>query len=695
MPPDRSHHFPPQSDPVFNFTALKSIPFSRPRSIPFRATITLAFAATGSFAATPPVDFTSLDLTELLNVKVTSVSGKFEQLHDAAAAVSLVSNEEIRRLGAFDLPSALRSVPGLQIGRIDNTNTALSARGFNDISANKLLALLDGRTIYSPFYGGVNWSLHEVVLADLERIEVIRGPGATLWGANAVNGVINISTKSAHDTLGSLLGAEVGGLRRRATFRQGFTVGPEGHARVYAQQTRLRNYLREDGTRAPDPDTFRLAGLRYDRGRATTGLLTLQAEWRNSRRPVKFDTFRLTPPYLVSRAATARYDSSYALGRYTRELPSGTTYTVQSYLDFYDNRGDVLDERREIADLNFLVRHRLTPRHELVAGAGLRYHTDAIASGLYLVDEPTTSDWLASSFIQDEITLIPSRLFLTVGTKLEHNDTTGWELQPGLRASWQPNSNLTFWASATRAVRTPSRAERGTRIYAQVIPPVAPNPLPVLATIEAGKDYGSESLLAWEIGARFRRDERLSLDLAAYVNRYADVRSVESSAPAFQPAPVPHVLARSTSANGIGGLTYGGELSAKYSVTPHWRLHATASLIRYDLRLLHGSRDTRSLAAIPGNTPRQQFGLRSQFDFSPQWQFDVSLNHTAALPAASIPAYAGLGARLAWRPLPRLEVAFLARDLLDPRHPEFPPTFLGGSPEQIPRSFHVETRWEF
>lgn len=651
----------------------------------------------GLHAQTPSaasVDVTELSLEDLLHVRVTSASRKEESLFGASAAIYSISGQDIHRSGALDLPDAIRLAPGVQVGRIDEGDIALSPRGFNDISANKLLALIDGRSIYSPLFGGVQWRKHDIVMEDIERIEVIRGPGATLWGANAVNGVINVTTKSAHDTIGSLVSLKFGDqLERGATLRHGFSIDGRTDARVHAQMLRRAHLSAPDGIDGEPLDTY-VSGFRLDhRTRADTAI-TVLGNWSSSRTHVEGTAYAIVPPYLTTYHVRLRHDAGHLLGRARHVFRDGTELTLQTYLDHVDAHSRTMDEESFLADFEATLHRAVGERHDVVAGLGARHTRDEIlGTENYNFLDARTNRSLFTTFIQDEIALVPRRLSLTVGSKFEHNDYTGWETQPGIRFAWREEQRWTWWSSVARAVRTPARAERGTIISPRIIPPSPLNPLPTVVRISAS-NFDREELLAWESGLRLQLHPTLSLDLAIYRNDYDGLRSIEPRGTSVVFTPVPHVVYSSASGNGLRGNTRGAEVLLSWHPLTTWHLQASWATIDYGLELAPGSLDQTSLAGIPGSTPRHEFKLFSRLDLSATWSLDAFAWHHTEMRAVDIPAYTGLNLRLAWRPRPTWEIQLIGQDVLDSQHPEFPPTYLGGPTEEVRRSIRLEVSWK-
>ncbi len=416
--------------------------------------------------------------------------------------------------------------------------------------------------------------------------------------------------------------------------------------------------------------------------------------WSTSRTDRQGTTYTIIPPYLSSYHARLRHDAGHLLARTRHVFRDGTELTLQAYVDYVDAHSRTMDEESFLADIEAALHRTISNRHDVVAGLGARHTRDKIlGTENYDFLEPRTNRALFTSFIQDEITLLPRRLSLTVGSKFEHNDFTGWEVQPGARFAWRQEQRWTWWGAVARAVRTPARAERGTIITPQTIPPTPVNPLPTVVRISAS-DFDREELLAWESGLRFQLHPTLSLDFAVYRNDYDGLRSIEPQGTSVVFTPAPHVVYSSASGNGLRGHTHGTEVLFTWRPVNVWHLQASWATINYDLALASGSRDTTSLAGIPGSTPRHEFKLFSRLDLSKTWSLDAFAWHHTEMRAIDVPAYTGVNLRLGWRPRPNWEIQLIGQDLLDARHPEFPPTYLGGPTQEVPRSVRVEVLLE-
>jgi iron complex outermembrane receptor protein len=590
-----------------------------------------------------PVPYKKLSLEELMNVEVTSVSKRPEKLAETASAIQVITQEDIRRSGATHLPEALRLATNLEVDQIDSGQWAVSARGFNGALANKMLVLIDGRTVYSPLFAGVFWDAQDVLLEDVERIEVISGPGATLWGANAVNGVINVITKSAKDTQGVLLeGGGGAGLQGLGGVRYGGALGPNLYFRVYGKYTDRDSTVFPNGRDAGNAYHMGQGGFRLDWKKSGANLFTLQGDI-----------------YETHMAVTGTNDAvnrgANVLGRWSHTISENSDFKLQIYFDqarrdVSGSYGDILDTW----DVDFQHRFSLGGRNDIVWGAGYRLVEDDFRSGALALVPPRRSLQTFSLFAQDEIALAKDWLHLTLGTKLEHNDYTGFEIQPSVRLAEKLSAKQTLWQAISRAIRAPSRIDRDL-----VIPPVT----------FGSPDFESEKLRAYELGYRVQPLEQLSLSLAGFYNDYNDIRSEEEVNP---PAPFPLVFG-----NGQKGESYGAELTAEYRVTNWWRLRAGETELRVHIRPKPGSTDT-SYGEAEAADSNHHSSLRSSFDLPRHFEFDPAFRYVSRItnPSQAVPGYNELDLRLAWRPTRRVEFSITGQNLVHDHHAEFgaPPT---------------------
>jgi iron complex outermembrane recepter protein len=604
-----------------------------------------------------------LSFEELVDMEVTSVSRRPEKLSATASAVQVITQEEIHRSGATSLPEALRLASNMEVAQVDSHQWAISARGLNTTSANDLQVLMDGRALYTPLYAGVFWDAQDTLLADIDRIEVISGPGATLWGANAVNGVINITTKQAKDTQGALL--EGGGgteLRGFGGVRYGGELATNVFYRVYGKYFNRDSTALPNGRDATNDWQMGQGGFRLDWESSDANLITLQGDLYAG---------RINQPGTNSQI---RLDGGNVIGRWSRTLSDGSDFKLQLYYDrTHRDIPRTFDEDLDTYDADFQHHFHLGSRNDVIWGLGYRLTEDDVGHSAALAFvPPRVSRQLFSGFVQDEIALIEDRLFLTLGTKVEHNDYTGFEVEPSGRLAWLLTQRQTLWGAISRAVRMPSRIDRDFYI---------PGNPPFLLT--PGTNFVSEELLAYELGYRIEPHPRLLLSAAAFYNDYDKIRSLERVNP---PAPFPVVIA-----NGLKGETYGAELTADYRLTDWWRLRAGYTELQIHLRPRPGSADT-SNGANAGHDPNHQFFLHSSVDLPANFQFDAAFRYVSHIANQSVPAYSELDLRLAWAPTPKLEFSVVGQNLLHAQHPEFgAPT----SRQEIERSVYGKVTWRF
>lgn len=609
----------------------------------------------------PPSTLKRLSLEQLLDVEVTSVSKRPEKLGETASAIQVITGEDIRRSGASSLPEALRLAPNLQVAQVNASQWAISARGFNNVLANKLLVLIDGRTVYTPLYAGVFWDVQNPPLEEIDRIEVISGPGGALWGANAVNGVINIITKSATETPG-FSGSGGGGTEERGFgyLRYGGRLASNLHARGYAEGFSRDNTEEVSGKAAKDDWHMVQGGFRFDGKSGANNLLTLQGDLYDGR-----------PDPDGGNPVVAR--GGNAIGRWNHTISETSNFQLQLYYDrTYRDFGNGFTEDLATYDVDWQQGFRLGKRQQLTWGLGFRLmdHTTTNLPLFAFLPEHKLLH-LYSGFAQDEITLAENRLRLTLGSKVEHNDYTDWEIQPSARLTWTPTEAHTLWAAVSRAVRTPSRIDRDFFLYAA----------PSVAFI-AGDDFQSEEVLACELGWRVRPDARLSLSLATFYNVYDNLRSAEPGPPPFN-IPI-------TFENGVEGNSYGAELSATYQVSDRWRLRGGYTFLKKDLSVKSSSNDLNQGTA-ESDDPEHQFLIQSSADLSSRLQWDAVIRFVDELPKPELPSYAGLDLRLGWKLTRRLELSVVGQNLLKAERREFIPD--SPSPREIERGVYGKLTW--
>lgn len=672
---------------------------SSPTSAAMRRGVFGLLAGAGlTFAAEPGLDMSRLldmDIEELFNVRVVSATRKEASSATVAAAVYVITQEDLHRSGVTTIPDALRMAPGLQVAQQDANIWAISARGFNSRFANKLLVMIDGRTVYTPLFSGVYWDVQDLLLADVERIEVIRGPGATLWGANAVNGVINIITKQARDTQGThLLGGAGTEERAFGGVRHGAPIEDWGAYRLYAKYDR-RDELESamGGSAADDGEQWR-GGFRGDFGKDGPSAFTLQGDLYEGSVGNTIREPSLRPPFSVLSDRRTDVAGGNALGRWTHALRGDAELQLQTYYDRTERDSPFLREVRDTYDADFQHRFRALDRHGALWGAGYRYTSDDTreTSASFNVEPDSRPTEMLNAFVQDEVSFLDEALRLSAGTKWEHNDYTGSEWQPGARFALTPEPRQTVWGSVARAVRTPSRAEDGFSIDSSTLPPGAlgPGTPPALVRLIGNRQFDAEELVAYELGYRVIPVESLSLDFAAFYHDYSSLRTLEPGAPLSGGDPqAPRLVVPLRVDNQMEGETHGLEMAAVLRVRDGWRMEGSYSYLEMDLDPEATSRDTDSERA-EGQSPEHRASVRSMLDLPHGFELDAWLRYVDALPALPVDPYVELDVRLGWNLTPRTELSLVGRNLLQSSHQEFEPLVLGGVASEVERSAYIK-----
>ena len=614
-----------------------------------------AAAAPAESTAPTPVELKQLPIEMLLDVEVTSATKRPQALSETAAAISIVTAEDLRRSGVRSLPDALRLAAGLHVARFDSRTWAISARGFNSQAANKLLVLIDGRSVYTPLFSGVFWDVQNPLLEDVERIEVVRGPGATLWGANAVNGVINVITRHSADTHGDLAVLAAGDEQRAfAAFRHGGTIGT-GHYRVYAQYDYRDALARTDGTSADDPLRIAQGGFRTDRTLAS-GDLTLQGDVYGGR---------------IGHRVFADTDVSggNVLGTWSRRFAAGSDLTLRAYADH--TRRDApsqFRERRNTFDLD--LQHRwLRGRHDLLWGGGYRSSADRVRSTPAVAWDPeheTIS--VANVFVQDQVRL-GGRWRAQLGLRVEDQSTVDPELLPALTLAWQLAPERLLGAGAGRAVRAPTRIDRDLRVPGVGTPVFVGN-----------KDFQSEEALAYELGYRMAAGPAAVFEAVAFYNDYESLRTQEAPSATGEPVEL---------GNRGHGHIRGAGISGSWQALQRLRLVGSATVLRSHFGVDAASHDfTRG--RDEANDPHDFWSLRADYDLPGDFELDGWLRHTGALPNPAVPDYTELDLRLGWRRPGGWELALVGQNLLHASHPEFGAAV---SRDEVQRGVFAQVTW--
>jgi iron complex outermembrane receptor protein len=655
----------------------------------------LACMANAEPAEPPTIDYSAMSIEDLMQVKL-SLSRTDERLVQSPSAAYIITSDEIRRSGATSIPEVLRGVPGVEVARVDPHTWAVTSRGFNDSFANKLLVMIDGRTAYTPLFSGVFWDVQDTLLEDIDHIEVIRGPGSTLWGANAVNGVINVVTKTAAQTQGGLVTA--GGGSDEIGFgaiRYGGQIAEDVHYRTYVKYFSREGTEFANGDSAGNWDALR-GGFRMDwtpgarKNGSSPDMLTLEGEMYEGRVDQTFTESTLTPPSVRPVHDEQQMDGGHVLGRWTHDFGGEANIQLQTYYDRTHRSLVLFSEQRDTFDIDFQNRFKVGDRNDVIWGAGYRLTSDHIGDrpAVRMVPSSRTLN-LFSFFAQDEVVLIERMLRATIGTKVEHNDYTAWEVQPGARLLWTPATNHSVWASVTRAVRTPSRAEEDIRVAS-----VLNSGIPV--ELQGSHSMESEKLIAYELGYRVQPVRTVSFDAALFYNDYDELRTLDAG-------PVTPTALIQLAGNRMHGHTDGIELGANWDVQPWWKLRGSYTWLEMHLDAERGSDEFNTF--IEKSSPRQQFMVRSSFDLPHDVTFDLAVRYLESLETQNynsatvrtlhVPSYTSLDARLAWRPIQSLEISIVGQNLLEDHHREFNATTIRGPSVAVERAVYGKVTWQF
>jgi iron complex outermembrane receptor protein len=633
-----------------------------------------------------------LTLAELGNVEVTTTSKEPEEVWNTPAAVFVITQEDIRRSGATSIPEVLRLAPGVEVARVDSDHWSVGIRGFGAVLGSKVLVLIDGRSVYTPLFSGVYWQVQATPLEDIERIEVIRGPGGTIWGANAVNGIINIITKSAKDTRGSMVsvgGGNVdqgtggfrygGGNGRGFNYRiygMGFTRGPQFHA----------------GGRNFDDSRMGQAGFRMDWGKGPRDSFTLQGDIYHESAG-ETTTFGLySPPSQATVDENAELSGGNLLGHWKRVVNERSDFQIQAYFDRTNHFEPEFGETRDTFDVDFLHHLTLPGQQNFLWGLGARVSPANVVQRVPTIDflPHHLTDQIYSGFVQDEIPFFSHRLSLTVGSKFEHNNYTGFEVQPSARLLWNRTPRQSFWGSVSRAVRTPSRLDEDIQLtdFATV------TPLPIYLRVSGNRQFRSEELIAYETGFRTLVTSHFYLDLALFYNDYNDLYSFQVGAPFLEPSPLPvHAIIPLLTSNGIRGTTKGFEVAPDWKPSSWWELRTSYSYLEMQLENKPGSNDPTSIPGYEGSSPRHQVVIQSFVNLPKKLEFDQTYRYVSALPAQTVASYQTMDARFGWHITRELELSVGGQNLLQPHFAQYGGD--PGGPVEVKRSAYAKLVWRF
>lgn len=661
---------------------------------PVAALLGMALAGNASIASaqTRATDLVAITLEDLLNIKITSASRKEQRADDVAAAVYVITQDEIRRSGMRTLPELFRLVPGVQAAQINANTWAVSVRGFNDQFSNKLLVLIDGRSIYNRAFSGVFWDSIDLLLDDIDRIEIVRGPGGAVWGANAVNGVINIVTKSAADSKGALV--RIGGGtsdNKQVSVRYGGAVGKVAY-RVQSQWSDHGEFLAAPGRRAGDSYRAAANAIRLD-WNAGSNAFTVDGGWVSS------EAEPLWPQVNPEAIGLARPPGGLStthvgtlLGRWTHTETDGASLRVQAFMDVRRRITPAVHELENFLDFDLQYHKKVSARHDVVAGGGFR-SADVRNKGsiAYSLVPAQNDNSVLNFFAQDEIAMGPVKV--TLGSKVEHDTTTHWGVQPTARALWHVTRNQRLWAAVSRVLRTPSAHDVSMRVNFAAFP--GPTGVPVLLGQIGNPQYHAEEFTDVEAGYRLEVGTRASFDVTAFRGEYDHLQTVEPVAPVFETTPGrPHVFVANQFQNLLEVETHGMEVAAHWMPTAHWRVDGSYSALRLTPRLDPSSRD-KAAANFDGNAPRHQWQLRTMVSLGPRAEVDAALFHVGRLREARVPAYTRADARLEIKVAKPLSVILAGTNLFDATHAEFDGPTVIPTTTLVPRRASAQLLWRF
>lgn len=646
-------------------------------------------------------DLTELSIEELANIEVISVSRTPQKQSRSAAAIFVITADDIRRSGATSIPEALRMVPGVDVARISSSKWAVSSRGFNSRYSNKLLVLLDGRSLYLPTFSGVFWENQDLFIEDVERIEVVRGPGASLWGSNAVNGVINIITKNAKDSTD--LQASVGGgdyERGFARARFGESISDKSFIRAYASYFNRDEMVDQNQNGLGDPWEKFQTGFRSDNELSDACNLTIQGDIYKSMVKEESTILNLDPPTYSESLDLDNETTGYnLLSRYTHRLQGGSEMALQLYYDYLDKEEGTVNVKDRTLDVDFQFRMSPLGIHELIWGFGYRLSSDEIDSPLIGIafETPKREDSLYSSFIQDTLSL-RDNFQVILGSRFEHNEYTGTEVQPNIRLFWEPTESHLLWTAVSRAVRTPSRGDNDIRFTQQVVPPGVggnPGPFPVAVTIWGLSNYKSEDLMAYEIGHRLKAIDTFSLDTTAFYYHYNNLSTYERGAtfPVLDNNP-PYVVQPLYVGNRMEADTWGTELSANWQVYPFMRF--IASYTFYEARLkIDDSPTIVGGIYSSDDSPKHQASLRTSIDMPFNTECDIWVRYVDDILDGMVDSYTEMDIRFGWKASKNVELSLCGQNLLHKSHPEYMENFVLNEPAEVPRSVYGKVTLRF
>lgn len=644
--------------------------------------------------------YMAMPLEDLMNLTVTSISKRDQPLQETAAAVYVITGEDLRRTGVTSIPEALRMVPGFMVGQHDANTWAVSARGrgLNPTFEDKLLFLIDGRSKYCPIFGGVFWDSIEFMPEDIDRIEVIRGPGSSIWGSNAVNGIVNVITKSAAETRGGMVSALYGSTEQgTAGLRYGGRFSPESAWRVFAKHRRVDDLHDMDGRKFRGALESNYAGFRTDTEPDGRSRFALQGSAAASRTRDTILRPDLSAASIVEYNVPSDMEDVALQASWSRSLGDTASVSLQGFLShFHIDTSDVYDITEDTADLDF--QHQFSPLagHTAQWGVALRHVRTRMRTDPQTISfaRERRTDTLASAFVQDEISFVDGRWLLTLGSKFEHNEQTGLEILPSARLLWRASGRHAFWTAVSRSARIPSIAEQDV-YYHLDIQKIEGLP-PVRISLTGDPDADAERVLIWELGHRFTPSSSFFLDTALFATRADNLfsQSIDLSSASLRMSPEPHVQIDGNGGNDVRGITYGLELSATWEAASWWRLRGWYAYFEDSYRFR--GEGINVFEPVYGRiSPRHQLFFRSSMDLPHNTEADIMFRYVSEQPGLEVPDHATLDARLGWKPVENMEISLTGKNLLTSRHKETASGLVFGDGMGVDRSCYLKLRMDF
>ncbi len=638
-----------------------------------------------------------MGLEDLMNVKVTTAFKKPQSVKNIPAAVYVITSEDIRRSGATSIPELLRMVPGVNVAKIDNGDWAVSIRGFNGLFSDKLLVLMDGRILYDPLFSGVFWDVQDTVLEDIERIEVIRGPGASIWGTNAVNGVINIITKNSRDTVGGMVSTSAGNLDRGTlSTRYGLRIGDIGFARFYAKTFKRHQQLQRDGSTAWDDRFMDRAGFRSDLRLGSRDKASVKGEIYTGSGTDKISVFDSSFTKRRAVKNNVPVSGGFIVSDLIHKFSKGLDLSLKFYFDHTERKySNLTSQTRDTLDFEFQNRYCRDNLFDFIWG-GIYRHTsddipvsDGVVFGAFIPKK--RKDDLFSLFFQNEAKFFSERLHFLTGVRLDHYNYSGLEVQPTFRALYSIGKDQELWAAISKAVRSPSRYNRDA-VWVVGAASVRNEARPIVTAYVGNDDFKSEKLWAYELGYRWRVNQKVTVDATGFANFYRNLFSGTTG------NPFPHygfMIVPIYPGNHGRGESFGVEFTGNVKPFEWWRVELSYSYLDTHLWIDAGHRNNTEMSAKFMDAPRHSLVLRSNMDITPKLELDMQLRYVAKLSKLDVPSYTGLNLRIGYRPVHNVELSLDAKNLLDPYHPEFKDKFLRLINTEVPRSISGKVTWHF